>query len=303
MFTRMLPAIRWMFTRAFIVASVALFAAYFLILGGTWSEFSQHRRAALLAPHHHVRSIVVLWLTGARRDPHPRAWSRLHLQVLRRRSARDGLHAHLLSAGVLLQRERRVELSERCALGCGSLPPAGGSSSWWRASRRSSGTSAAPGTLASEVAVAAMIVGGATTLSRTRIRSSRSTATSRSPTGSRFRTCESARTSTSGGGCVATYFVSTARARGERSREARVPHLRSARAVLHRCPVHDHRLLARRSRGSCVRAPSVSLIVLGSAFMLMRRGLVEWGRSIALSVSRLAHGAAAKRRLAVARSA
>jgi len=40
MFDRVLPAIRWMFTPAFIVGSVALFAVYCLILAAMWSDFS-----------------------------------------------------------------------------------------------------------------------------------------------------------------------------------------------------------------------------------------------------------------------
>ena len=64
LFTRVLPAIRWMFTRAFVAASVLLFAAYFLILGATWTEFST--TVARLYSLHTITfgSIVVLWLTG-----------------------------------------------------------------------------------------------------------------------------------------------------------------------------------------------------------------------------------------------
>ena len=64
MFNRVLPTVRWMFTRAFIGVSVALFAAYFLILGSTWSDFSS--TVSQLYSLHNITfgSIVVLWLTG-----------------------------------------------------------------------------------------------------------------------------------------------------------------------------------------------------------------------------------------------
>src|SRR5205807_2397228 len=45
------------------------------------------------------------------RNRRARAGARVHVQVLRRPGARDGCDAHLLPAGVLLQRERRVDLS------------------------------------------------------------------------------------------------------------------------------------------------------------------------------------------------
>jgi multidrug efflux pump subunit AcrA (membrane-fusion protein) len=62
-FNRVLPAIRWMFTPAFVVASVALFAAYFLIIGATWTAFSS-AIAALYAPANvTVGTAVVLWCT------------------------------------------------------------------------------------------------------------------------------------------------------------------------------------------------------------------------------------------------
>src|SRR6187455_872963 len=49
MFNRTLSSVRWMFTRAFVVASLAIFAAYFLIIAATWTEFSR-AVAALYAP-------------------------------------------------------------------------------------------------------------------------------------------------------------------------------------------------------------------------------------------------------------
>ena len=39
LFNRTMPAVRWMFTPAFVVGSLVLFAAYFVILAATWGEF------------------------------------------------------------------------------------------------------------------------------------------------------------------------------------------------------------------------------------------------------------------------
>ena len=100
---------------------------------------------------------------GRRRDPDPRARPRLRVQAFRRRGARARVHADLLPARVLLQRQRCVELLRRCARGSGSRPRDRGSSSSSRAWPRWCG-SGAPGTLVSEVAVAAMFIGGATTI-------------------------------------------------------------------------------------------------------------------------------------------
>jgi multidrug efflux pump subunit AcrA (membrane-fusion protein) len=60
-FDRTLPITRWMFTRGFVVASVALFAVYFLIMGAKWSAFSS-AVAALYSPANiTVGAVVILW--------------------------------------------------------------------------------------------------------------------------------------------------------------------------------------------------------------------------------------------------
>ena len=64
MFNRVLPAIRWMFTPAFIAVSVALFAIYFVILGATWSTFSGTVVQLYSLSNITFGTVVVLWFTG-----------------------------------------------------------------------------------------------------------------------------------------------------------------------------------------------------------------------------------------------
>ena len=64
MFDRVLPAIRWMFTPAFIVASVALVAVYCLILAVRWGEFSSTLVSLYSLSTITLGTIVVLWVTG-----------------------------------------------------------------------------------------------------------------------------------------------------------------------------------------------------------------------------------------------
>jgi putative peptide zinc metalloprotease protein len=60
---RWLPRLRFFFTRTFLLISVALFAVYLLVLGLKWGEFSQ-RLADLYALNIGLGSLAVLWLTG-----------------------------------------------------------------------------------------------------------------------------------------------------------------------------------------------------------------------------------------------
>ena len=110
-------------------SSVLLFVAYFGVLAARWDEFSRPVAQLYSLANITLGTVVVLWVTGARRHPRARARPRLRVQALRRRSARVGLHAHLLPARVLLQRLRRVELSRASRTGCGSPPLEAGSSS------------------------------------------------------------------------------------------------------------------------------------------------------------------------------
>ncbi|MDQ3224510.1 MAG: hypothetical protein M3Q75_13730, partial [Gemmatimonadota bacterium] len=63
LFDRWLPRLRFFFTRTFLVVSVALFAVYLLVLGLKWGEFSQ-ALADLYTFNVGLESFAVLWLTG-----------------------------------------------------------------------------------------------------------------------------------------------------------------------------------------------------------------------------------------------
>ncbi len=144
LFDRVLPTIRWCFTPAFLVglgAAVRRVLRRSRVDGGTSSR-ARSRNCTRSPTSRSARSSC----SGAPRcrHPHPRAGPRVHVQVLRRRSARDGIHAHLLPARVLLQRERRVELSRGPLAGSGSRPPEVGFSSSSPAWPRSSGRSPDP---------------------------------------------------------------------------------------------------------------------------------------------------------------
>lgn len=63
LFDRWLPRLRFFFSRTFLVASVALFAVYLLVLGLKWGEFSR-ALADLYTFNVGLGSFAVLWLTG-----------------------------------------------------------------------------------------------------------------------------------------------------------------------------------------------------------------------------------------------
>ena len=63
LFDRWLPRLRFFFTRTFLIVSVALFAVYLLVLGLKWGEFSQ-ALADLYTFNVGLESFAVLWLTG-----------------------------------------------------------------------------------------------------------------------------------------------------------------------------------------------------------------------------------------------
>ena len=63
LFDRWLPRLRFFFTRTFLLISVALFAAYLLVLALKWGEFSQ-ALADLYTLNVGLGSLAVLWLTG-----------------------------------------------------------------------------------------------------------------------------------------------------------------------------------------------------------------------------------------------
>ena len=62
-FDRWMPRLRFFFSRTFLIGSVALFAVYLLILGLKWPEFS-HAVADLYSLNLTASTLVVLWLTG-----------------------------------------------------------------------------------------------------------------------------------------------------------------------------------------------------------------------------------------------
>src|SRR5829696_10597014 len=64
LFNRVMPAIRWMFTPAFIGASVALFGIYFVILAATWGEFSKTLGELYSLANITLATVVILWVTA-----------------------------------------------------------------------------------------------------------------------------------------------------------------------------------------------------------------------------------------------
>src|SRR5262245_51832124 len=163
LFNRVMPAIRWMFTRVFIGVSVAMFAVYFVILGATWSKFSS--TVSQLYSLHTITfgSIVVLWLTGLvvilihelghaftckyfGGEVREMGFMLIYFQPAFYCNVNDAWSFPAL----------RARLWVTAAGGWIQLVAAGVAAMVWYV--------ATPGTLASEAAVAAMIVGGATTL-------------------------------------------------------------------------------------------------------------------------------------------
>lgn len=63
-FNRVLPAIRWCFTPAFLAISVLLYVAYFGVLAARWDEFSHTVVQLYSLTNLTVGAAVVLWFTG-----------------------------------------------------------------------------------------------------------------------------------------------------------------------------------------------------------------------------------------------
>jgi len=282
MFTRVLPAIRWMFTRAFIWGSVALIAAYFLILGATWSEFSS--TVGQLYSLHTITfgSIVLLWLTGLvvilihelghgftckyfGGEVHEMGFMLIYFQPAFYCNVNDAWSFPAL----------RARLWVTAAGGWIQLVVASIAAIVWYV--------ATPGTLASEAAVAAMIVGGATTL-----------VTNANPLlpldgyfaltdwleipNLRIRARE--------------YFTWWVRRHVLRvdvpepaasDREKRVLLIYGALALSYITALFSIIGFWLVGRAEAAFGAIGVLIVLGATFMLLRRGLAEWGRSIAVA--------------------
>jgi putative peptide zinc metalloprotease protein len=160
---RVLPYLRWMFTPAFIVASLALFAVYLVVLGQGWSEFT----AALAATYswHKITlaSGVTLWIT---------AGAVILIHELGHAFTCKYFGGEVRELGFMLLYfqpafycnvsdawsfpERRARLWVTAAGSWIQIVVASlAAIVWW---------AAAPGTLAANVGVAAMLVGGLTTL-------------------------------------------------------------------------------------------------------------------------------------------
>lgn len=163
MFDRVTPALRWCFTPAFVVASVALFAAYFIILAATWTEFSRALGATYSLANLTLGTVVVLWVTGLvvilihelghgfackyfGGEVHELGFMLIYFQPAFYCNVNDAWSFPAL----------RARLWVTAAGGWIQFVVASLAAIVWLVAR--------PGTLASEVAVAAMLVGGATTL-------------------------------------------------------------------------------------------------------------------------------------------
>ncbi|HEX7979435.1 MAG TPA: hypothetical protein VF461_12595 [Gemmatimonadaceae bacterium] len=160
---RTMPSFEWMFTRWFVVASLAVFVVYCALLAARWNEFS----AALVNTYslHNITlaNIVVLWVTGAvvilvhelghgyackhfGGEVHELGFMLIYFQ--------PAFYCNVSDAWSFP--ERRARLWVTAAGGWIQLVMASVAAIvWW---------AAAPGTLVSNVAVAAMLVGGASTL-------------------------------------------------------------------------------------------------------------------------------------------
>ena len=283
MFTRVLPAIRWMFTRGFIWASVALFAVYFLILGATWSEFSTTVGQLYSLRTITFGSIVLLWLTGLvvilihelghgftckyfGGEVHEMGFMLMYFQPAFYCNVNDAWSFPAL----------RARLWVTAAGGWIQLVVASIAAIVWYV--------ATPGTLASEAAVAAMIVGGATTL-----------VTNANPLlpldgyfaltdwleipNLRIRARE--------------YFSWWVRRHVLRvdvpepaasDREKRVLLTYGALALCYITALFSIIGFWLVGRAEAAFGAIGVLIVLGATFMLLRRGLAEWGRSVAVAV-------------------
>ena len=160
---RTMPSLEWMFTRWFVVASLAVFVVYCALLAARWNEFS----AALVSTYsfHNITlaNIVVLWVTGAvvilvhelghgyackhfGGEVHELGFMLIYFQ--------PAFYCNVSDAWSFP--ERRARLWVTAAGGWIQLVMASiAAIVWW---------AAVPGTLVANVAVATMLVGGASTL-------------------------------------------------------------------------------------------------------------------------------------------
>jgi len=154
LFNRILPTIRWCFTPAFLAACVLLFAAYFGVLAARWDEFS-HTIAQLYSfANITFGAVVVLWCTALvvilihelghaftckhfGGEVHEMGFMLVYFQ--------PAFYANVTDAWSFPEVRSRLWVT---AAGFAALV--------WSVAR--------PGTLVAEIALAAMLIGGATTV-------------------------------------------------------------------------------------------------------------------------------------------
>jgi multidrug efflux pump subunit AcrA (membrane-fusion protein) len=163
LFDRTMPALRWMFTPGFVTASIVLFAAYFLILGATWSAFSRTVVELYSLSHLTIGTVAELWVTGLvvilihelghgytckhfGGEVHEMGFMLIYFQPAFYCNVNDAWSFPTL----------RARLWVTAAGGWIQLVVASIAAVVWYIVQ--------PGTLASDLAVAAMLVGGATTI-------------------------------------------------------------------------------------------------------------------------------------------
>ena len=163
MLTRSLPYVDWMFTRTFVLVSVAVFVVYTALLGARWGEFKGALASTYSLHTITFTNVVVLWVT---------AGVVILIHELGHAYACKHFGGEVRELGFMLIYfqpafncnvsdawsfpERRARLWVTAAGGWIQLVVASAAAMvWWVA---------APNTLVSNVAVAAMLIGGASTL-------------------------------------------------------------------------------------------------------------------------------------------
>jgi len=160
---RVLPHIRWMFTPAFIIASVVLFGIYLLLLGQHWGEFTAAFRSTYSWHNITLANAVTLWITAAAvilihelghgftckyfgGEVREMGFMLLYFQ--------PAFYCNVSDAWSFPERRARLWVTAAGSwiqIVVASLAAI----MWW---------AAAPGTLIADIGVAAMLVGGLTTL-------------------------------------------------------------------------------------------------------------------------------------------
>ena len=161
--TRSLPYVDWMFSRAFVLASLVVFAIYTALLGARWGEFKGALAATYSFHTITVTNVVVLWVTGAvviliHELGHAYACKHFGGEVRELGFMliyfQPAFYCNVSDAWSFPERSARLWVT--AAGGWIQLIVASAAAVvWW---------AAAPNTLVANVAVAAMLIGGASTL-------------------------------------------------------------------------------------------------------------------------------------------